>query len=70
MKHFGDAVMVWSAIPWFSVSPMITLQGHITAKNYVNILTDQIHLMAKTLLPNGNGVFQDDSSHVHTAHIV
>ncbi|GBM64356.1 hypothetical protein AVEN_11009-1 [Araneus ventricosus] len=30
--------MVWAAISWFSVGPMITLKGHIKAKDYVNIL--------------------------------
>lgn len=70
VKHGGGSVMVWAAISWFSVGPMITLQGHITAKDYVNILADHVHPMVQTLFPNGDGVFQDDKAPVHTAHIV
>ncbi|GBM60273.1 hypothetical protein AVEN_248544-1 [Araneus ventricosus] len=62
--------MVWAAISLFSVCLMITLQGYIKAKNYVNTLADQVHPMVQTLFPNGDGVFQDDKAPVHTAHIV
>ncbi|GBN24155.1 Transposable element Tc1 transposase [Araneus ventricosus] len=45
VKHGGGSVMIRAAISWFTVGPMITLQGHIKAKDYVNILADQIHPM-------------------------
>ncbi|GBN61374.1 hypothetical protein AVEN_31158-1 [Araneus ventricosus] len=45
-------------------------RGHITAKDYVSILADQVHPIVQTLFPNGDGVFQDDKTPVHTAHIV
>ncbi|GBM56079.1 hypothetical protein AVEN_123218-1 [Araneus ventricosus] len=63
-------MMVWAAIWWFSVGPMTTLQGHIKARDYVNILAVQVHPMVQTLFPNDDGVFQDDKAPVHTAHIV
>ncbi|GBN95496.1 hypothetical protein AVEN_253145-1 [Araneus ventricosus] len=49
---------------------MITLQGHIKAKDYENTLADQVHVMVQALFPNGDGVFQDYKAPVHTAHIV
>ncbi len=49
---------------------MITLQGHIIAKDYVNILYDQVHSIIQFLLPNGDGVFQEGKAPVHTVHIV
>ncbi|KAF2351051.1 hypothetical protein FHG87_018193 [Trinorchestia longiramus] len=58
------------AISRFSVGPMITLQGHITTKNYVNILTSQVHPMVQTLLTHGDRVFENDKTPVHTSHIV
>lgn len=70
VKHGRGSVMVWAATLWFSVSPMITLQGHITATNYVNILTDQFNPMVQCLFPNIDDVFQDDEALVLTGHII
>lgn len=58
--------MVQAAILWFSVGPMITLKGHITAKNYVNMLANKVHPRVKTLLPNGDGVSQDGTKPLFT----
>ncbi|GBM40850.1 Transposable element Tc1 transposase [Araneus ventricosus] len=54
VKHGRGSVMVLSAITWFSVGPMITLQGYIKAKEYVNILADQVHSMVQALFPNSD----------------
>ncbi|PNF38758.1 hypothetical protein B7P43_G14268 [Cryptotermes secundus] len=55
---------------WYSVRPIITLQGHITANNYVTILGDQVHPIVQTLFTTGDATYQDDIACVHTAHIV
>ena len=52
------------------MGPMITMQGRITAKDYVTILADNIHPMVRFLFPHGDAVFQDDRAPVHTARIV
>ena len=62
--------MIWAAISWYSAGPIITLHGHVTARDYVTILSDQLHPMVQTLFPDGDAVFQDDRAPVHTAHIV
>ena len=51
VKHGGDSVMGLGAISWSSASPMIALSGRITAKTYVNILTDQVHPRYKLCSP-------------------
>jgi hypothetical protein len=61
----GGYVMVWAAISWYSI-PIITPRGRITAREYVDRLGNQI----RTLFPNNDAVFQDDSSPVHTAGTV
>jgi hypothetical protein len=51
----------------YSVGPIITLQGRITAREYVYRLGNQVHLVIQTLFPNNDAVFQDDSARIHTA---
>lgn len=70
VKHGGGSVMVWAAISWYSMGPMITLHGRITAKDYVSILADHVLPMVQYLFPNGNAVYQDDRAPIHTARIV
>jgi hypothetical protein len=50
----------------YSVGPIITLHGRITAREYVDKLGNQMHPMIQTLFPN-NRVFQDDNAPIHTA---
>ena len=70
VKHGGGSIMVWAAISWYSVGPIITLQGHVTANDYVTILGDQVHPMVQTLFPNGDAIYQANNACVHIAHIV
>jgi hypothetical protein len=59
VKYEGGFVMVWAAISWYSVGPIITLDGQITAKEYVDRLGNQVQPMMQTFLKYGV-VFQDD----------
>ena len=53
---------------WLSFcGPIISLNGAITASDYVNILGNQVHPMVQMLRPNNDAVFQDDNSPTHTA---
>ena len=36
----------------------------------MNILRSHIHPMVQALFPDGDGMFQDDSAPIHTAHVV
>jgi hypothetical protein len=46
---------------WYSVGPIITLHGRITAKENVDKLGSRVQPMIQTLLLNNNAVFQDDN---------
>jgi hypothetical protein len=53
----------------YSVGPIITLHGRITAKEYLDGLGNQVHPMIQIFV-NNNAVFQDDSAPIHTAGTV
>jgi hypothetical protein len=46
----------------YSVGPIITLRGRITAREYVDRLGNQVHHMIQTLFLNNDAVFQDDNA--------
>ena len=46
------------------------LHGRINKRDYLQILSDQVHPMAQALFPEGNAIFQDDNAPIHTARIV
>jgi hypothetical protein len=54
----------------YSVCPIITRHGRITAREYVDRLGYQVHPMIQTLFPNNGAVFQDDNAPTHTAGTV
>jgi hypothetical protein len=54
----------------YSVGPIITLHGRITAREYVDRLGNQVHPMIQTLFTNNDAVFQSNSTSIHTAGIV
>jgi len=47
--------MIWAAVS-------STLNGRITASDYVNIWGSQVHPVVQVLFPNNYAIFQDDSS--------
>jgi hypothetical protein len=54
----------------YSIGPIITLHGRITAREYVDRLGNQVNPIIQTLFPNNDAVFQDDSAPTHTAGTV
>ena len=70
VKHGGGSVMIWGAISWKSAGPMISLHGRINSRDYLRILSDQVHPMVRELFPDGDAFFQDDNAPIHTARIV
>jgi hypothetical protein len=70
VKHVDGSVMVWAAISQYSVGPIITLHVRITAREYVDRLSNQVHPMIQALFPNNDAVFQDDNALIHTAKSV
>jgi hypothetical protein len=53
----------------YSVGHFI-LHGRITAREYVDRLGNQVHLMIQAFYPNSDAVFQDDNTPIHTAGTV
>jgi hypothetical protein len=65
--HGGRSVTIGAAISWYSASPIITLNGQITASNYVDILGVWMHPIVQMFYPNNDAVIQVDSSPIPTA---
>jgi hypothetical protein len=61
------SAMVWAAVSWYSVGPIITFHGQISARKYVDRLGNLVHPMIQTLFPNNDAVFQDDNAPIHIA---
>jgi hypothetical protein len=47
VKHGGGFMMLWAAISWYSVGPIITLHDLITVREYVDRLGNQVHPMIR-----------------------
>jgi hypothetical protein len=57
-------------IAQYSVGPIITLHGRISAWDYVDRLGNQVHPIIQTLFPNNDAVLQHDSTPSHTTGTV
>jgi hypothetical protein len=53
----------------YSVRSVVTLQGRITAREYVDRLGNQVYPMIRTLFPNNDAVFNDNTP-IHIAGTV
>jgi hypothetical protein len=62
---FGSNIVVQ-----YSLGSIIILHGHITAREYLGRLSNQVHPMIQKLFPNNDAVFQDDNVPIHTAGTV
>jgi len=67
VKHGERSVMIWAAISWYSAGPIITMNGQITAIDYMVILGNPVHPMVQMMFSNNNAIFQDENSLIHTA---
>ena len=61
--------MIWAAISWYSAGCVITLNGRITAGDYVDILGNQVHPVVQIQFPNNDAIFQDDNSLMHSVRL-
>jgi len=51
--------MIWAAISWYCAGPIITLNGRITASDYMDILGNQAHATVQMMFPDNDAVFQE-----------
>ncbi|GFW58193.1 transposable element Tcb1 transposase [Trichonephila clavipes] len=70
VKHGGGSLMVWGAISWRGLGPLVTLHGKVKAAHYVNILGDQVNPFVQTSFPGECPLYQEDNAPIHTAKIV
>jgi hypothetical protein len=70
VKHGGSPAMIWAAISWYSVGPIITPPGRITVREYMDRLGNQVHPMIWTLFPYNETLFEYDNATTHTAGTV
>ncbi|GFY26184.1 transposable element Tc1 transposase [Trichonephila clavipes] len=70
VKHGGGSLMVWGAISWHGLGPLVTLHDKVKAAHYVNILGDQVHPFVQTSFPGECPLYQDDNASIHTAKII
>ena len=62
--------MVWGAISWRGLGPLVVLREKVTGEHYRSILADHLHPMLQTVFPGERPLFQDDNAPVHTARWV
>ena len=51
VKYGGGFVVIWAAMPWFSIRPIVTLKVRNSGEKYWEILANQVHPMMQTLFP-------------------
>lgn len=65
------AIQCWCGVQYHIVvlNPLVALNGRVTVKYYVSILTEHHPLMVQTGFPDKRTVFQDDNALTHTCRI-
>ena len=64
----GASVMVWARISFNHKSPLVVINGNITARRYINGVLDPVMVPFLNTNPDIT-VFQQDNARPHTAHI-
>lgn len=67
--RFCDDMYMGGHIRWYLADPVITINGRITAKEYLDILNDEVLTMTSILMPN-TAIFQHDNAPIATAKMV
>ncbi|KAH6939095.1 hypothetical protein HPB50_015737 [Hyalomma asiaticum] len=65
-----SSVSVWGAVSKYGLGPLQRIRGHLSSEQYCNILNKVLLPYASSLFPDGNYLFQQDRSPIHTARVV
>ena len=68
MKSGRDEVMVWGCFTRHGLGPLVRLDGRITAKDYIFVLSHHLlpYYYINTLENKENAIFQEDNAPIHT----
>ena len=50
--------MIWAALSWYCACPVITLNGRITASDYMDSLGKQVYPVVQMLFPKNDVIFK------------
>ena len=62
-----EGTLVWGAISWRGLGPLVVLVEKVTGEHYHSILAYHLYPMLQTVYPGERPLFQDDNVPVHTA---
>ena len=62
--------MVWGAISWHGLRPLVVLRKKVTGEHYRSILAGHLDLMLQTVYPGERPLFQEENVPVHTTRWV
>ncbi|XP_049519718.1 uncharacterized protein LOC125944032 [Dermacentor silvarum] len=65
-----SSVNVWGAVSRYGLGPLQRIRGHLSSEQYCNILNNVLLPYASSLFPDGDYLFQQDRSPIHTARAV
>ncbi|GFV55217.1 transposable element Tc1 transposase [Trichonephila clavipes] len=60
-KTGDEDIMLWRTFSWVTVGPLILVECTVKIADYLNIITNQLHLYIAFIFRTGNGIFQQDN---------
>ena len=70
VKGSGGSLKLRGAFSWNDLGAVIPLEGKINANYHLMLLSDHLRSMLQHFFPTRSGVFQDDNTPIHRAHVV
>lgn len=63
-------VILWTDISWYSTGLIITRPDNETVRDYICILSPEIHCIVRILFPLGSPIYVHERTPIHSAHFV
>ncbi|CAG8838701.1 26262_t:CDS:2, partial [Racocetra persica] len=59
------SLMFWTCFSWYRLGPIVSIRGNVNGEAYVRLLKEHAIPAIQRLVPNGPGIFQQDSASPH-----